>query len=69
MMVQSIDAWIVSQETLIRRDQTLIPVVRERQFLADSLSRYMTQLGLQRRHKVKSLQEILSADHADGKAD
>ena len=45
----------------------------QHQQLADSLTKYMAQLGLERRQKVKSLQEILSADHADdngnGKAD
>jgi hypothetical protein len=43
------------------------------QQLADSLAKYIAQLGLERRHKMKSLQEILSPDHTDdngnGKAD
>ena len=65
MMVSSIDAWIVSQPTLITRNKTIIPVIVQRQSLADSLARYMNQLGLERRLKVKTLTEILAADHAD----
>ena len=33
------------------RKRALLPVVRERQQLADALARYMAQLGLQRRAK------------------
>jgi hypothetical protein len=33
------------------RKRTLLPVVRERQALADSLARYLAQLGLERRTK------------------
>src|SRR5215472_13973780 len=35
MMISSIDAWIVSQPTLIRRDQSLIPVILQRQQLVN----------------------------------
>jgi hypothetical protein len=33
------------------RKRTLLPVVRERQALADALARYLAQLGLERRAK------------------
>ena len=36
----------------------------QRAQLADGLARYMNQLGLERRHKVKTLHELLSADHS-----
>jgi len=38
----------------------VIPVVLQRQQLADSLARYLGQLGLQRRQKVKSWGELLT---------
>jgi hypothetical protein len=34
--------------------------VLQRQQLADGFARYMAQLGLERRHKVKTIGEILS---------
>ena len=65
-MLDSIDTWLLSQPSLINaRKRSVIPVVLQRQALADGLAKYLAQLGLQRRHKVKSLQEILAADHAD----
>ena len=39
--------------------------MQQRQALADALARYLSQLGLERRHKVKSLTELLTADHSD----
>jgi hypothetical protein len=38
--------------------------VRERQTLADSLARYLGQLALERRSKIKTLKELLE-DEAD----
>ena len=68
------DVWIFEQESLIHKSSkrlaTLLPVVIQRQQLADSLAKYMSMLGLERRHKVKTLQEVLSeADNSNGKAD
>jgi hypothetical protein len=60
--LDSIDAWLLTQPTLVNvRKRTLIPVVLQRQTLADGLARYLSQLGLERRHKVKTLHEILNA--------
>jgi hypothetical protein len=70
LLLDSIDTWLLSQPSLINaRKRSVIPVVLQRQALADGLAKYLSQLGLQRRHKVKSLQEILSADHADDTGD
>ena len=50
LMLDSIDAWLLSQPTLVvRRRKPLLPAVRERQQLADALARYLTMLGLERR--------------------
>ena len=74
LILHSVDTWIFEQESLIYRSKkrlaTLLPVVVQRQALADSLAKYMSMLGLQRRHKVKSLQEILNDEQdSDGKPD
>ena len=67
ILLDSIDTWLLSQPSLINhRKRSLLPVVIQRQALADGLSRYLAQLGLERRHKVKSLHDILAAnDHND----
>jgi hypothetical protein len=62
LMLDSIDAWILSRPTLVNsRKKTLLPVVIQRQTLADGLARYLGQLGLERRAKVKTLQALLDA--------
>jgi hypothetical protein len=70
-MLDSIDVWILTQPTLInKRKRAILPVVIQRQGLADSYMKCLTTLGLERRHKVKTLQDILTqqADdtHDDG---
>jgi len=62
LMIGSLDAWITSQPTLMTRNKTLIPVILQRQQLVDSLTRMLSQLGLERRVKTKSLDEILSEE-------
>jgi len=60
LLLDSIDTWLLSQPSLINsRKRTLIPVVLQRQQLANALVEYLTKLGLERRHKVKTLNEIL----------
>jgi hypothetical protein len=62
LLLDSIDAWLLTQPGSLvdRRRRALIPVVRERQQLADALARYMTTLGLERRQApAKSLAEVL----------
>lgn len=64
LLLDSIDAWLLTQPTRInKRKKALLPVVLQRQQLADGFSRYLAQLGLERRHKVKSIGEILSQEH------
>ncbi len=61
LLLDSIDAWLLTQPSLInKRKKALLPVVLQRQQLADGFARYMAQLGLERRHKVKTIGEILS---------
>jgi hypothetical protein len=68
LILDSIDTWLLSQETLInKRKRMLFPVVLQRQQLADGLARYVAQLGIERRHerrhKVKTIGELLSQPH------
>ena len=50
LMLGSVDAWLLAQPTLVNgRKRCLYPIVMQRIQLADSLARYMTQLGLERR--------------------
>lgn len=73
LFLDSIDTWLLSQPSLINaRKRSLIPVVLQRQAIADSLARYLSQLGLERRHKVRSLNELLaepSHEQPNGKTD
>lgn len=52
LLLDSIDTWLLQQPSLInKRARAVLPVVRERQTLADALARYLSQLGLERRAK------------------
>lgn len=52
LILDSIDGWLAKQPSVIdKRKRALLPVVRERQSLADALVRYLTALGLERRAK------------------
>lgn len=49
LYVDSLDAWLMEQRTLVlARRKAVLPVLRERQALADSLARLLGQLGLKR---------------------
>src|SRR5262245_19459612 len=66
LLLDSIDTWLLTPPTLVNaRKRSLIPVVLQRQTLADGLARYLSQLGLVRRHKVKTLAEVLERDDSE----
>jgi hypothetical protein len=59
LILDSIDGWLAKQPSLIdRRKRALLPVVRERQSLADALVRYLTALGLER--KARDVTDLAS---------
>jgi hypothetical protein len=62
LMVQSLDNYLLNLGSLVnRRKRALWPVVRERTVLADSLARYLTQLGLEKKlPPVKPLSQMLA---------
>src|SRR5262245_27274096 len=63
LVIDTIDNWILSQDNLVNKSKkAVIPVVIQRQSLADGLARYLAQLGLERRVKQKTLDEILSEE-------
>ncbi len=71
LLLDSIDVWLLTQPSLINLfKQALIPVVRERTQLADSLARCLGQLGLERKaKKVPPLDEYLAARYATPEKD
>ena len=71
VLLDGIDAWLFEQPSLVnKRDRKLFAVVKERQQLADSLARYMSMLGLERRAKVYDLTDYVVEQYgadAEGK--
>ena len=50
LLLDSIDAWLLTQASLVDVEKrALIPVVRDRQYVADALARYLSMLGLDRK--------------------
>ena len=66
LIQDSINAWLVTQPSLVdKRRRALLPVVRERQQLADALARHLGQLGLERVVRQKSFYEIIDEIKSD----
>jgi hypothetical protein len=64
LILDSIDSWLLVQPSLVNaRKKALLPVVKERQTLAEGLARYMAMLGLERRVKTKTLADLLNEDN------
>ena len=62
LYVDHLDAFLMEQRSLVNaKRRTVLPVLRERQQLADSLARLLIQLGLERQAKVLDLAEALRA--------
>ncbi len=63
LILDSIDAWLLAQPTLInKRTRSILPVVRDRQALVSTLRGLLGDLGLKRRSKaLPALSEYLSA--------
>jgi hypothetical protein len=64
LVLDSLYACVLTQPTLInKRKKALFPIVLQCEQLADGVSRILAQLGLERRHKVRTIGEILSREH------
>jgi hypothetical protein len=57
LMVDSIDAWVLTQPSLInKRKKAVLPVVQQRTQISEALVKHLAMLGLERRAKpVQSL--------------
>jgi hypothetical protein len=52
LLLTSVDDWLQRQPSIVNaKKRTLLPVVMQRQALADSLLRHLTALGLERKAK------------------
>jgi hypothetical protein len=65
LIVDSIDAWILEQPALVdRRKRALLPVVRERQALVNTLRQLLLDLGLERRTRELSVADYMKEKQA-----
>ena len=49
LLLDSVDAWLLQQPSIVnKRSKSVLPVVRERIALCDSLLRHLDKLGLHR---------------------
>ena len=62
LLLDSIDAWLLTQNVVNKRYRTLIGVCKDRQQLADALARYLSQLGMERRRRRTSLVDMLARE-------
>jgi len=62
IMVEALDDWLMRQPSLVlHRKRTVVPVLLQRQQLADSLARTLERLGLDRKARdVTDLQTYLA---------
>jgi hypothetical protein len=60
VILSSLDDWISRQPSLVTRKRQLLPVVRDRMQVADSLARMLERLGLQRRARTLDPEAILA---------
>ncbi len=68
LLLDGVDAWILAQgrPPINKKSQRLWPVVPERMILSDSLARYLTQLGLERRTpEGENLTDYIEAKYGD----
>jgi hypothetical protein len=65
LILDSVDAWLLERPMVYRASRSVVPIVRECQSIADSLARYLGQLGLKRRSKIKSISDLLADEEAD----
>ena len=70
LYLDHIDGWLAAQHSLINhRSRSVLPVLVQRQGLADHLARLLDKLGLDRvPRRVKSLNEYLAEKYTEGPA-
>jgi hypothetical protein len=66
LLIDSIDVWLLSQKSLVNaRKRTLIGVVKERQGIADGLTRNLQLLGLKRVERTVDWRTVLRNAEAE----
>jgi len=67
LMLTSVDDWLQRQPSIVNaKKKTLLPVLLQRQQLADSLLRHLTALGLERRPRpIESLEQYIARKAKD----
>lgn len=62
LMIDSVDAWILQQPSLVNaRKRAIMPAVKERAQLADSLARYLGLLGIEKKSTTRDVQGYLAS--------
>jgi len=71
LLLDHVDAWLVAQKSLINaRTRSLVPVLAQRQALADHLARLLEKLGLDRvPKKVTDLTTYVHTRYGQGSAE
>lgn len=66
LLLDSLDRWLLQQDSLVnQRRRAVYPIVLQRQTVADSLARLMTQLGLERKAApIATLSDYLNKQEA-----
>lgn len=61
LYLNHVDSWLMEQPSLVnKRKRAMLPVLRERQALVDSLSRLLAQIGLERKAQpIKPLAQYI----------
>lgn len=66
VLLRMIDGWIFEkpeERVFRRRDRTMYPLTKERQRIADSLARYLAQLGMDRAAPTLTLEAYVEAEY------
>ena len=63
VILRSLDDYIARQSTLVTKKRTVLPVVLQRQQIAEGLAKHLDRLGLERKAKEVDVAAILARLH------
>ena len=69
LFIDHVDSFLLEQHSLVnRKKKAILPILRERQVLVESLSRLLSQLGLEREQKpVRTLAQYIGEKEQSSK--